>query len=146
MKSAPPSRLVLLALAVLSVIVLLARTHSLAQDKPGQLKQRPPDAIQQMLDARTAIQKEFRLGILVQPGTEQEAKDYYQRISGRDVLNFQFEGSTLDSLFAYIGYTTPNDKAFVGLLANDLETVPSFALMPRDEGEFASSEAAGQGP
>lgn len=91
-----------------------------------------------VLQAQDHFQRQSRVQLLIQPGTETQAKDYYARISDASVLNFPFEGSTLDSLLEYMGYTTPNGDAFGGLLARDLETLPSFTLMPRDEAEFAN--------
>src|SRR5688500_3069062 len=77
----------------------------------------------------------------VQHGKEQEAKDYYERIS--KALSFPFEGSTLDSLLAYMGYTVANGGGgFQGLPASDLEKLSSFTLMPRDATEFAALKNA----
>lgn len=95
--------------------------------------------IRDAFQAQTALQKAIQQRLRVQPGAEQEAKDYYQRISR--VLQFNFEGSNLDALLTYMGYAVSNGAnppVYTGLIARDLEGIPSFALMPRDDGEFAA--------
>jgi len=80
----------------------------------------------------------FDIGILVQPGTKDEADKYYERISG--VLKFAFVQSTLETLVAHLGYSAPTVEegriVFKGLTAKDLEELPSFTLMPRNNAEF----------
>lgn len=84
---------------------------------------------------QTPLQKAWYERLRVQPGTNQEATDYLGRISL--VLNFTFAGSKLDGLLAYMGYSVPNaGGGFQGLLAIDLEKLPSFTLMPRNASEF----------
>jgi len=87
--------------------------------------------------------------LLVQPGTDQQAKDYYTRISKGDQLGFAFEGSTLDALLAYMGYAVPTTNPavpFTGLVAKDIEQIPSFALMPRSDAEFAALKVRASDP
>jgi hypothetical protein len=99
-------------------------------------------AVRDLLKAQEQLQKQIELSARVRPGTEQEARDYYERIS--TVLQFPFQASTLDSLLAYMGYTTSNGAnppSYAGLIAKDLESIPSFPLMPRDDGEFAALKA-----
>lgn len=81
----------------------------------------------------------FDIGILVEPGTKEEAEKYYERISG--VLKFDFLQSTLEALIAHLGYSEPTvvqgKIVFKGLTAKDLEDLPSFTLMPRNILEFS---------
>ncbi|MBL8851467.1 MAG: hypothetical protein JNG89_17420, partial [Planctomycetaceae bacterium] len=96
---------------------------------------------QQLSDAQSRWGREWGLRLLIQPGAESEAQAYYGRIS--TVLNFPFAGSRLDSLLSYMGYSVANGSGgFQGLLATDLEKIPSFTLMPRDAAEFAALKSA----
>jgi hypothetical protein len=128
-------RLVASALAVLAVIVL-ARILSL---DAGDVLARKLAVDQGLQRSQAELLRDAQVHLFVQPGQEVEAKDYYRRISGE--LKFEFAGSTLDSLLAYMGYAVQSgtgSATYAGLLANDLESIPSFALMPQDSGEFAA--------
>ncbi len=102
------------------------------------------DAVKQLIEAGAEAREEALRHLRVQPGTEDEAKDYYERISKPEVLNFPFEGSSLDGLLAYMGYARPVEGmagVFEGLVAKDLEAIASFSLMPRNDAEFAALKA-----
>lgn len=131
----PPHRLVASTLAFLTVVVL-ARMLSL--DAGDALARRL--AVDQRVQRLPAdLLREAQVHVRVQPGQEAEAKDYYSRISS--ALKFDFPGSTLDSLLAYMGYSVPaanGSAVYAGLLAQDLESLSSFDLMPRDGDEFSA--------
>lgn len=130
---------------VASIALLLLAGSTGAQVAPKDVNESAtvedgPDlqrSFQQLMAARSDWQRDWADRLRVQPGAESEAKDYYGRIS--QVLNFTLEGSTLDAMLAYMGYTVANGTgSFQGLLARDLEGLSSFTLMPRDATEFAA--------
>jgi hypothetical protein len=88
-------------------------------------------------DAELLVRKRF----FVQAGTESEAKDYYARISKSEYLNFDFlPNSNLNDLLVYMGSAKRTETGQIGLLAADLESLPSFLLMPGSE-EFTELES-----
>lgn len=88
------------------------------------------------------------VSVLVQPGTNQEATDYYNRIG--PLLKFDFLNSSLDTLIAHLGYSEPRvvggKIVFEGLAAADIEKLPSFTLMPRNVAEFSALADAVENP
>ncbi|MDW9477034.1 hypothetical protein GOA69_33150 [Sinorhizobium meliloti] len=115
--------------------LLFMTSSSLAQDLS------PPSSLsRELLDYVDRYKKVAGgVDVLVQPGTEKEAKDYYQRIGS--VLKFDFLDSTLDTLIAHFGYSEPKvvggKIVFRGLTATDIEVLPSFTLMPRNVAELS---------
>lgn len=118
--------------------VVLTPTTSLAQSNSDE----PivPDEIKAYLDSYDASDPNAKHTIrqFIQPGAEQETTQYYLRIS--NFLGFDFLNSNLDSLLSYLGYSVPIEQKgtsiVTGFLAKDLEELPSFALMPRNDTEF----------
>jgi hypothetical protein len=86
--------------------VLHSRTLKLLQDKS--------------ITARDAI------GILVEPGSKEEAQVYYARIG--KLLGLDIEKTTLGSILQFYGYST--------ISAADFEALDSFDLMPRNDTDF----------
>ena len=129
----------LLRKAVILSWGMLAVITPVNDQQPSQPSQEG-DVFRKVSEAQDELQRQLRQQIRIQPGTEGQAKDYYGRISRADVLNFRFEGSTLDSLLEYMGYTGSNGATpatYSGLAAKDIEKLPSFELMPVDNREFA---------
>ena len=117
-----------------------------AQDRDDQTE---INALRNAIKSLSELEKQSKIQILIQPGTENQAKDYYERISKPDELDFRFEQSTLDSLLEYMGYASSNGATppvYEGLLAKDLERLPSFTLMPRDDSEFANLKSQSDNP
>ena len=86
--------------------------------------------------AQESMNELRRSRLLIRAGREQEALDYYNRISSEEELGFDFLRSNMDSLLFYMGYAKLSGSKFSGLLAEDLEDLDSFDLMPSDDDGF----------
>ncbi|MEX2112978.1 MAG: hypothetical protein WD845_07315 [Pirellulales bacterium] len=118
-------------------------SHAAVNDQPGQEQQR-----KSYFDI---LQRKSRFRILVNPGTDQLAVEYYQRIGAKLGVTLIEEippkpsahkATDLDGLLAYLGY---GKSPISGILAKDLERLDSFLLMPRTDTEFMALDAATSG-
>lgn len=116
-----------------------AQTHQGKTKRLGTIAERNKK-LKRLQQLRNDFNSESQYKLLVQPGTNQEAENYYTRISKPQFLNLKLKDSTLDSLLQYMGYAVSNGMnppKYSGLTAKDLERIPSFVLMPRTDQEFA---------
>jgi len=113
-----------------AIFLMLIFTHAVgAEELPANVSSSSRDLVE---SARQPIK--FR----IRPGNEAETSAYYNRISR--ILKFDFKNSSLDSFLSHLGYSKhvfySAADYFEGLLAEDLERIASFELMPRDNSEF----------
>ena len=75
------------------------------------------------------IGSDFPVGVFVYSSSEQDAEDYYTRISAELGFNAGSQDDTLDNLLKYYGYE--------GLTGKDIEGIASDILMPTDSDGFS---------
>lgn len=129
--------------AVLTFVVFLAHSSVHAQSYQSE--------IDEYLRSNTSQARPFvatpappiappGLRIATPAGDEHETDQYYSRLT--QILDFDVQSSTLNDLIGYLGYSElveggkGTDKIYTGLLAEDLEGLEPFVLMPRSSEEF----------
>jgi len=103
-------------------------------ERATQLTKRAATGSSKALREKNAKLAEKSVSIFIEPGDLSEAQKYYNRISQRlglrllDQANNILPEANLTELINYLGYE--------GLVAGDLEALPSADLMPRDSSGF----------